>query len=367
MLSTANSLLAFRDASIERHQQVAGLIKARGKPHSRPKLSMWLFPAEIKRRKAMTCIRCQHQTCKRFGYFGKRRIQRWRCASRNSTFCEPHERLTRDTMVSNPDAAARAIQCLLEGCSIRSTERLTGLNRNTIMRLLVVVGGRCSRMMDAAMRNLPCRRLECDELWTFVAKKARHVRKDDPAEFGDQWIYVALDADSKLIPAFHVGKRSSMNTQLFIRDLHERMAQRVQLTTDAYIFYRKAVEESFGADVDFAQLTKLYGDYGQFGNERYSPPRITEVISKVCQGNPDPAHVSTSFVERQNLTMRMQLRRLTWLTNAFSHKLSHLKAAVALHFAYYNFCRIHSSLRVTPAMEAGLAGHVWSITELLAA
>jgi len=282
-------------------------------------------------------------------------------------FCEPHERLTRDTMTSNPEAAARAIQCLLEGCSIRSTERLTGLNRNTIMRLLVAVGERCARAMNAAMRDLSCRRMECDEIWTFVAKKAKHVIKDDPADFGDQWIYVALDADTKLIPSYYIGKRSSMNTQLFIRDLHTRMARRIQLTTDAYIFYRKAVEQSFGADVDFAQLTKLYGDYGQFGNERYSPPGIAEVISKVRQGNPDPAYVSTSFVERQNLTMRMQLRRLTRLTNAFSRKLSHLKASVALHFAYYNFCRVHSSLRVTPAMEAGLTDHVFSITELLAA
>lgn len=215
------------------------------------------------------------------------------------------------------------------------------------------------------MRQLPCKRLQCDEIWTFVAKKAKRVRKDDPAEFGDQWIFVALDADSKLIPAFYVGKRSSMNTQLFIRDLHPRMANRIQLTTDAYIFYRKAAEESFGADVDFAQLTKLYGDYGQFGDERYSPPRITEVISKIRQGNPDPKHVSTSFVERQNLTMRMQLRRLTRLTNAFSRKLENLKAAVALHFAHYNFCRIHSSLRVTPAMEAGLTNRVWNIAELV--
>jgi hypothetical protein len=174
-----------------------------------------------------------------------------------------------------------------------------------------------------------------------------------------------LDADSKLIPAFFVGKRSSVNTQLFVRDLHARLADCIQLTTDAYIFHRKAVEESFGADVDVAQLTKLYGNYGQFGDERYSPPRITEVISKVRQGNPDPKHVSTSFVERQNLTMRMQLRRLTRLTNAYSKKLSHLKAAIALHFADYNMVRVHSSLRVTPAMEAGIADHIWTLVELL--
>lgn len=268
-------------------------------------------------------------------------------------------------MTSRPDAGLRAIQCLLEGCSIRATERLTGLNRNTIMRLLVEAGGHCEKFLDSQMRQLPCKRLQCDEIWTFVAKKAKRVRKDDPAEFGDQWIFVALDADSKLVPAFYVGKRSSMNTQLFVRDLHARLTDRIQLTTDAYVFYRKAVEESFGADVDFAQLTKLYGDYGQFGDERYSPPRITEVISKVRQGNPDPKHVSTSFVERQNLTMRMQLRRLTRLTNAYSKKLSHLKAAIALHFAHYNMARIHSSLRVTPAMEAGITDHVWTLAELL--
>jgi len=207
-----------------------------------------------------------------------------------------------------------------------------------------------------------------DEIWTFVTKKARNVRKDDPTEFGDQWIFVALDADTKLIPSFLVGKRSSQNTQDFMLDVRRRIADhRVQLTTDAYIFYRKAVEESFAGDADFAQLTKLYGDYGQFGNERYSPGRITEVISKVRSGVPDPKHISTSFVERQNLTMRMQLRRLTRLTNGFSRKLENLKAAIALHFAYYNFCRVHSSLRVTPAMEAGLADHVWSVAELLRA
>lgn len=269
-------------------------------------------------------------------------------------------------MTANPDAAMRALQCLLEGCSIRTTERLTGLNRNTIMRLLVVAGERCEKLMEREMREVSCRRLQCDEIWTFLMKKARHVRKDDPADFGDQWVYVALDADTKLIPAFVVGKRSSENTQLFMRELWRRIADhRVQLTTDAYIFYRKAVEASFGGDADFAQLTKLYGDYGQQGNERYSPGKITEVISKVRSGNPDPDHISTSFVERQNLTIRMQLRRFTRLTNAFSRKLGNLRAAVNLHFAFYNFCRVHSSLRVTPAMEAGLTDHVWSIQELL--
>jgi hypothetical protein len=205
-------------------------------------------------------------------------------------------------MTAKLKAGLQAVQCLLEGCSIRSTERLTGLKRNTIMRLLVLAGQRSEKLLDARMRQLPCRRIQCDEIWMFVTKKARNVRKDDPTEFGDAWIFVALDADTKLIPSLLVGKRTSQNTQDFMLDLRRRISDhRIQLTTDAYIFYRKAVEESFAGNADFAQLTKLFGDYGQHGSERYSPPRITEVISKVRSGVPDPKHISTSFVERQTL------------------------------------------------------------------
>jgi transposase-like protein/IS1 family transposase len=314
----------------------------------------------------MTCIRCNHSNTKRFGTYGKRRVQRWRCISCNSTFSEPHAKLTRATMTSNPDAAARAIQCLIEGCSIRSTERLTGLNRNTILRLLETVGTRCESLMDAKLRGLRCRYIQCDEIWTFVQKKQRKVRKDErSAEIGDQWVFVGMDADTKLVASFHVGKRSIENTRTFICDLHSRLANQVQLTTDGFHFYTKVVPETFGLDVDFAQLVKLYGDYGQHGSERYSPSPIVETISKIRIGNPSVKDISTSYVERQNLTMRMQLRRLTRLTNAFSKKAENLKAAVALHFAHYNFCRVHSTLRVTPAMEAGLTDHVWSINELL--
>jgi transposase-like protein/IS1 family transposase len=317
----------------------------------------------------MTCIRCQHAVCVKAGSFGKRRVQRWKCTSCQSRFSEPHTKLTRDTFESRPDAAVQALKCLLEGCSIRSTERLTGLNRNTIMRLLIVAGDRSKRLMVRRMRNLTLRYLEIDEIWTWVGKKQKRVRSGDPEEFGSQWVFVAIDAETKLIPVFHVGQRLQHDTTLFMWDLYSRVEGRTQITTDGLNHYQAAVPMCFGLDADFAQLTKMFGDYGQFDtpDARYSPPKISGVISKVRQGNPDPDHISTSFVERQNLTMRMQMRRLTRLTNGYSKRLSHLKAAVALHFAYYNFCRVHSSLRVTPCMEAQLTDHVWSIAELLGA
>jgi IS1 family transposase len=264
--------------------------------------------------------------------------------------------------------ALQAVQCLIEGCSLRSTERLTGLHRDTIMRLLVLAGERCQKLLDERMRGLKCNFIQCDEIWTFCFKKQRRVRKDDPADFGDQWVFVAIDAETKLIPSFCIGKRSNATTATFIDDLSQRIDNRVQITTDGFRFYVNAIERSFGADVDFAQLVKLYGDYGQHDSAtKYSPCPIIEVISKIRQGEPDEEHISTSYVERQNLTMRMQMRRFTRLTNAFSKKLANLKAAIALHFAYYNFCRVHKSLRVTPAMEAGITDHVWSLAELLSA
>lgn len=256
---------------------------------------------------------------------------------------------------------------MLEGMSVRAISRVTGLHKGTILSLLETAGDRCRKLMDMRMQSLPCRRVQCDEIWTFVQKKRVRVRKGDSPEIGDQWIYVAIDADTKLIPSFRVGKRVRHDTWAFLWDLYHRLAHRVQLTTDGLNHYTLAVPECFGTDVDFAQLTKMFGDYGQFDTPdvRYSPPRISGVISKVRSGDPDPEHISTSFVERQNLTMRMQLRRFTRLTNAFSKKLENLKSAVALYFAWYNFCRVHQTLRVTPAMEAGLTDHAWSVAELL--
>lgn len=316
----------------------------------------------------MTCTKCQHSTVKKFGRYGRHRVQRYRCTSCSTTFSDPKPVNTLGTMRISEETAIRAIQCLIEGCSIRSTERMTGLHRDTIMQLLVLAGERCAKLLDERMRGLRCNFIQCDEIWTFCFKKQRHVRRDDPAEFGDQWVFVAIDAETKLVPSFTIGKRTAGSTATFIDDLSQRLSKRVQLTTDGFRFYVNAVDNAFGADVDFATLTKLYGDYGQHDAAgKYSPAPIIEVISKVRQGNPNEEHISTSYVERQNLTMRMAIRRFTRLTNAFSKKLDNLKAAIALHFAFYNFCRVHKSLRCTPAMEAGITDHVWSITELLVA
>ncbi len=260
------------------------------------------------------------------------------------------------------------IGALVEGTSVRSVERMTGVHRDTILRLLVQVGERCQILMDATMRDLSPRALQVDEIWTFVGKKQRRVafeERFDP-EIGDQYVFYAIDAESKLVPHFDVGKRNMITAYRFMEGLRGRMnGHRFQLTTDGFVPYIGAVELAWGAEApDFAQLVKLYGAVPP-GPGRYSPPKIVEAVPTVIHGNPDPAKVSTSFVERQNLTIRMACRRFTRLTNAFSKKLDNLKAAIALFFAYYNFCRIHSSLRVTPAMAAGVTDRVWELQELL--
>lgn len=312
----------------------------------------------------MTCHNCQI-ACNRFGKH-RNGLQRFRCSQCRKTFTESHQRPL-DEMRVPLDKATMILKLLVEGTSVRSIERVTQVHRDTILRLLILAGERCSRLLDEKMRGLKCNFIECDEIWTFCFKKQRRVRKADPADFGDQWVFVALDAETKLVPSFCIGKRSAATTATFIDDLSQRIENRAQITTDGFRFYVNAIERSFGADVDFAQLVKLYGDYGQHDHAaKYSPSPIIEVISKVRQGNPDADHISTSYVERQNLTMRMQMRRFTRLTNAFSKKLENLKAAIALHFAYYNFCRVHKTLRVTPCMEAKITDHVWSLAELVA-
>ena len=313
----------------------------------------------------MNCSSCNIE-CVRFGKH-RNGLQRFRCSQCRKTFTESHERLFAPMIVPE-DKALLAIQLLIEGTSVRTVERITQLHRDTILRLLVLAGERCIALMDAQMRNLRCEHIQSDEIWTFVGKKQRHVKSEDSVELGDAWVFVAIDAETKLIPAYTVGKRDRETTYQFLIALRDRIAEehRFQITTDGFHFYRKGVEDVFAGQADFAQMIKLYGEHGQHDAAgRYSPSPMIETIIRIRDGRPDMRHISTSFVERQNLTMRMAIRRFTRLTNAFSKKLDDLKAACALHFAYYNFCRIHKSLRVTPAMEAGLTDHIWTLRELL--
>jgi IS1 family transposase len=263
----------------------------------------------------------------------------------------------------------RVIAALVEGNSIRSTERMFGVHRDTIMRLLVRVGRGCEKLMDEKMRDLDCRAIQADEIWTYVGKKQRQLTKEDKVfrpELGDQWVFVAIDPETKLVPTWIIGKRDLVNATAFMKDLARRLnGSRTQLTTDAFIPYATAVEWAFGKRVDYAQLMKIY-ESAPADAGRYSPPRVAGIRKEAIIGDPNPKNIGTSFVERQNLTMRMQMRRFTRLTNAFSKKLENLKAALALHFAHYNFVRVHRSLRVTPAIEAGITDHIWSIDDLLA-
>ncbi|MBI1757479.1 MAG: IS1 family transposase [Fimbriimonas ginsengisoli] len=257
------------------------------------------------------------------------------------------------------------IRCLVDGSSIRATERMTETHRDTIMRLMVRVGDGCARLLDEEMRNLSCQRIECDELWGFIGKKQRHVREDDDrTRVGDIWTWVALDSDTKLVPAFRVGKRDLPLAREFLADLAGRLTNRVQLSTDAMWAYLDAVQWGFGGKVDWATVVKTY-EAEPIGPGRYSPPKVIATTKMAMMGDPDEAHISTSFVERQNLTMRMSMRRLTRLTNGFSKKLENHKAATALHFAHYNFCRVHRTLKTTPAVAAGVMYQPWTVADLL--
>jgi IS1 family transposase len=267
------------------------------------------------------------------------------------------------------DTAKRTqiVTALVEGCSIRSTVRMTGASKNTIAKLLVELGAACSGYLDKTLVNLNSKRIQCDELWSFVAAKQKNVTAEMAADkvCGDVWTWVAIDADSKLICSWLVGKRDADFATDFIQDLANRLANRVQLTTDGHKVYLNAVMDAFADDIDYAMLIKVFGA-DRAGEARYSPAECNGIKKLAVLGNPEAKHISTSYVERQNLTMRMGMRRFTRLTNAFSKKIENHIAMVALHCMYYNFVRIHQTLRVTPAMEAGLSQHVWSIEDLVA-
>ena len=269
--------------------------------------------------------------------------------------------------VLSTDKKIAVIAALAEGSSIRSIERMTNIHRDTIMRLGVKVGHGCTALMDAKMRDLSCNRLEMDEIWGFVGKKERNVRKEDGPEVGNVWTFCAIDAETKLVPAFKLGSRSTATANEFVADVASRMRNRVQISTDGVKAYVEAVEKSFGGDVDFAQIIKTYGREEASDNRRYSAPDFVSSEKKVIVGNPNVDLISTSYVERLNATTRLHMRRLTRLTLAFSKKRENFTAAVGLHFAYYNFVKRHNTLRCTPAMAAGVASTTWSVGDLVEA
>jgi transposase-like protein/IS1 family transposase len=308
----------------------------------------------------MTCEDCKVE-CQRFGKH-RNGLRRFRCPKCKRTFTEAHTK-TLGAMNIPWDKALLAVQLLLEGNSIRSTERISGLDKNTIMRVLVLAGEKCEKVSDELIRNVPVKDVEADEIWSFIGKKEKRVKADDDPTFGDAYCFVGIERTTKLVLAWHLGRRTARDTGAFIEKVNEATAGEFQITTDGFRPYREAVSYSLGTRVDFAQLIKVYSASTE-GEHRYSPADVvsTEVVPVI--GRPDPDKICTSHVERQNLTMRMQIRRFTRLTNAFSKKWENHYAALSLYFAYYNFVRIHSTLRVTPAMETGLTDHVWSLREL---
>lgn len=271
-----------------------------------------------------------------------------------------------------PEKRAAVLSCLVDGTSIRATSRITGVAKGTILRLLESAGKVCAEYQDAMLRNLPCRRIQADEIWSFILGKDRNitpkVRDHSPSLVGSVWTWTALCADTKLMVSWYVGSRDDYSASEFVRDLASRLSRRVQLTTDGLRLYVNAVEEAFGADIDYAMLTKLYGPSGndKSAETRYSPGRITGMEISHIAGSPAEAHINTSFVERANLTHRMGMRRFTRLTNGFSKKFENHCHAISLHMFYYNFIRIHQTLRCTPAMAAGVTDHLWTMGHLVA-
>ncbi len=269
---------------------------------------------------------------------------------------------------------AQIVGCLVEGMSIRATVRVTGAAKNTITKLLADLGSACAEYQDGALTNLPCTRIECDEIWSYCYAKQKNVPDEhrDTFGYGDVWTWTAICADTKLVPSWLVGERATEDAVVFMRDLAGRLTSRVQLSTDGHKPYLYAVEDAFGSEVDYAQIIKIYGPSTGAGDERrYSPAECTGIEKRKITGSPVKSLVSTSYVERQNLTMRMGMRRFTRLTNGFSKKVENLAHAVSLHYMHYNFARPHKTLTkarggypTTPAMAAGVADHVWTLTEI---
>jgi transposase-like protein/IS1 family transposase len=311
----------------------------------------------------VTCHNCRTE-CKRHGR-DRKGNQRFQCRQCSKTFQEPQEKPL-DGMYLSLEKAEFILKLLVEGSSVSTVERVTGVHHTTILKLLVLAGEKCERIMADRVRNVQVRDVECDEVWAFIGKKQKRVRPDDDPNMGDAYTFVAIERHSKLVLNIAVGKRDHHTTNAFIEGLSQAIAprQNFQITTDGFRPYIGAIDATLGHRVDFAQLIKVYRS-SQEGEARYSPAEVasTEVVPVI--GQPDPERICTSIVERSNLSLRMGIRRFTRLTNAFSKKWENHWAAVALWFTFYNFCRVHKSLRVTPAMEAGITDHVWSLRELL--
>jgi transposase-like protein/IS1 family transposase len=312
----------------------------------------------------MTCHYCR-TICKRFGKH-RNGLQRYRCNQCRKTFTEEHQRPL-DEMRLPLDRAENVLRLLLEGMSIRSVERVTGIHRDTILRLLVLAGERCQRLMDEKLVDLPVRDVQVDEIWGYVGKKEAHktALEESAAEIGDCYCYVGIERHTKLVLCHYLGKRNGPSAEHFIAKLGVATSHfPYQLTTDGFHPYIKAVKKQLTGRVHFAQLIKVYSSPRE-GEQRYSPGEVVEAVPVPIMGYPKYKQICTSHVERQNLSIRMGMRRMTRLTNAFSKKWENLEAAYALWFAYYNFCRRHQTLRVSPAMEAKLTDHLWSVRELL--
>ncbi len=263
----------------------------------------------------------------------------------------------------------QVVNCLIEGCSIRATVRMTGIAKKTVMRLLAEVGQVCESYQDRVLRKLPCRLIQLDELWGFNYCKAKNVTPtiaDKVPGAGDVWLWVAIDAETKLVPCWRLGGRDALTAYDFVQDLANRLSNRVQLTSDGHRVYLTAIEAAFGSDVDYAMLVKMYGSDPREDETRYSPAQCIGTQMAVITGRPDPNHISTSYVERQNWSVRTAMRRYTRLSNGFSRKIENHAAAVALHYFAYNFIKIHSTLRVAPAMAAGVTGKLWDVSDLVA-
>jgi transposase-like protein/IS1 family transposase len=313
----------------------------------------------------MTCHNCKVEAKK----FGKDRKgnQRYRCARCRKTFQELKEKLL-GSMYLSEDKALLCLSLLLEGNSLRSIERITGVTGHTLLDLLMLAGERCERLMEKRIKGVKVKDVEADEIWGFVKmKKMTRLAKSitDP-QVGDTFAFVGIERNTKLVLAWHLGDRDTVNTEAFTEKLNRATSGRFQMTTDGLATYPDAISYSLGTRVDYAQLIKVYGKNDHEGEQKYSPPEVVDTVTKPIIGHPDPRRICTSIVERGNLSIRTSVRRLTRLTNGFSKKWENLRAALALYFAYYNFCRIHSSIRCTPAMESGITGHVWTLRELLA-